>query len=216
MENRLPAPAARYARISSHLTENRRRHGDLHGGRRNGSYRRITNTASVILMFLWQQSQPAQIHADQFTGRVRDKHQGSEASSADRPAVSLVPELHTYPQKPPPRVLLEVQVVAPVVFDHHLGLELAVLGEVVGTGRPQAGVVLAERRQVVPELCGRRQRQKHLTPPAVRRDLPHRRTHTGQNAVRTRSERGQNAVRKRAEYAPNTVRIRSELRTPTK
>jgi hypothetical protein len=36
-----------------------------------------------------------------------------------------------YPQEPAPRVLLQVHVVAPIVFDDHFGLELAVFGSKV-------------------------------------------------------------------------------------
>lgn len=78
---------------------------------------------------------------------------------------------YTHPQEPPAAVLLEVEVVPSVVLDHHLRLELAVLRHVVGIGRPQRRVEVAEGAEVVTELCRRRQRQEDLTPPAVSADL---------------------------------------------
>lgn len=48
-------------------------------------------------------------------------------------------------QKAAPRVLLQVQVVAAVLFEHHLALQLTIFGYVVGIWGTQGGVVVAER-----------------------------------------------------------------------
>uniref|UniRef100_A0A182JIC2 Uncharacterized protein n=1 Tax=Anopheles atroparvus TaxID=41427 RepID=A0A182JIC2_ANOAO len=50
---------------------------------------------------------------------------------------------------------------------------LAVLGHVVGVGRAERRVVVAERRQVVPELGRSREGQEDLAAPPVRADLRH-------------------------------------------
>lgn len=56
-------------------------------------------------------------------------------------------------------------------LEHHLGLELAVVGHVVGVGRAERRVVVAEARQVIAELRRRRHRQEDLAAPSVRADL---------------------------------------------
>lgn len=56
-------------------------------------------------------------------------------------------------------------------FEHHLLLEFPVVGHVVGVGRPQRRVEVAEAGQVVAELRRRRHRQEDLTAPPVRANL---------------------------------------------
>ena len=60
---------------------------------------------------------------------------------------------------------------SPVVFDHHLRLELPVLRSRVLLGRSEAGVKVREGGQLVPELGGRGQRQEDLGAAAVGGDL---------------------------------------------
>lgn len=56
-------------------------------------------------------------------------------------------------------------------LEHHLRFELAVVGHVVGVGRPQRRVEVAEAGQVVAELRRRRHRQEDLTATPVCADL---------------------------------------------
>lgn len=68
-------------------------------------------------------------------------------------------------------ILLQVEVVPAVVLDHHLRLELAVVGQVVRVRGAQARVEVAERGQVVAELGGRGQGQEHLAATTIGTDL---------------------------------------------
>lgn len=74
-------------------------------------------------------------------------------------------------QEPPAYILLEIEVVAAIVLDHHLRLEFAVVGQIVGIRRAEARVEVAERGQVVTELRGSRQSQEYLAATTISADL---------------------------------------------